>query len=284
RRRRSVHRSDRRDDNSTAATPTTSLYSFTVPTDASSTSGSVAVFDGLTNLTDVPDYTDLNQAPYVNVTVGTVINVAPTATATTTSATATPTSVDPNYSYSLLAMHDDSYYAYASEAGNIFLTPAPASSNSTTSTSRRRRRDFNDSVINRTDTIFSVSTNGAVTFDFEGRMFFVYADEMNSYNVSRLRLHGQSDTPYTSVAVSFLPISKYGVSPTIDALVAVTSDTDLFLVAGCMYTANHDVVKLFLVRDSSGLDFLQSAAAVDSVTGGEVETCQMVALKTTTLS
>lgn len=41
-----------------------------VPTDASSTSGSVAVFDGLTNLTDVPDYTDLNQAPYVNVTVG----------------------------------------------------------------------------------------------------------------------------------------------------------------------------------------------------------------------
>ncbi|KAJ7030162.1 hypothetical protein C8F04DRAFT_1114848 [Mycena alexandri] len=281
RRRRSAHHNDRRDDNSTAATPTTSLYSFSVPTDASSTSGSVAVFDGLTNLTDVPDYTDLNQAPYVNVTVGTVINVAPTATATTTSATATPTSVDPNYSYSLLAMHDDSYYAYASEAGNIFLTPAPASSNST---SRRRRRDFDNSVINRTDTIFSVSTNGAVTFDFEGRMFFVYSDEMNSYNVSRLRLHGQSDTPYTSVAVSFLPISTYGVSPTIDALVAVTSDTDLFLVAGCMYTANHDVVKLFLVRDNSGLDFLQSAAAVDSVTGGEVETCQMVALKTINLS
>ncbi|KAJ7038621.1 hypothetical protein C8F04DRAFT_1088830 [Mycena alexandri] len=280
RRRQSVHRNNRRDNNSTAATPTTSLYSFTVPTDASSTSGSVAVFDGLTNLTNVPDYTDLNQAPFVNVTVGTVINVAAPAATTTTSAAPMPTSVDPNYSYSLLAMYDESYYAYASEAGNIFLTPVPASSNSTTSTSRRRRRDFDDSVINRTDTIFSVSTNGAVTFDFEGRMFFVYSDEMNSYNVSRLRLHGQSDTPYTSVAVSFLPISTYGVSPTIDALVAVTSDTDLFLVAGCMYTANHDVVKLFLVRDNSGLDFLQSAAAVDLMTGGEVETCQMVALKT----
>jgi len=52
-----------------------------------------------------------------------------------------------------------------------------------------------------TSTFFQSDLSGMVTGDYNGRLFHMYQGEMDTYNVSRIRLHDEDSLPVSSVLV-----------------------------------------------------------------------------------
>jgi hypothetical protein len=180
---------------------------------------------------------------------------------------------------------DGSFYGYSANSGNLMLTLVD---NSTAAGS---------------GALFQTTTTDAkapIFADYNGRIMHIYQDEVQTYNVTRLRFATSDKIPLTSVFVYvFLHIlffvysliyHRSTLSPlsaitsaaqgtTANSLVAVTTSGDIYFLTACIYTADPAFAKVFAIKDNmSGDAKLESAALQMLITGGQVSSCSMITL------
>lgn len=114
--------------------------------------------------------------------------------------------------------------------------------------------------------------NNTVFADSSSRFLHYYPDLMSAYGVSRLRVGAWGSIPLTANLISFLQISTGGI----DALVAIDTLENYYFPVVCLYDGGAN--KVFLVNDTSSLDFLADASLRYTVTGGVVSECDHLAL------
>ena len=141
--------------------------------------------------------------------------------------------------------------------GNLYLSPAGSADSGAT---------------------FS-SYEGLVAADSSDRLFHYYGPEMATYGVSRIRLATQDATPVSALLLSLAPIDYGSDASTPAVYVAVDTAGNSFYLAACMIEGQAS--KVFLVRDmDAGLGVLAQPGLMYVLTGGVVESCDVVAFGT----
>ncbi|EPS42366.1 hypothetical protein H072_3690 [Dactylellina haptotyla CBS 200.50] len=141
------------------------------------------------------------------------------------------------------------------------------------------RRDNSSSLATGESRTF-ISQGGLIVSDDAERMFTLYADEIQAFGVSRIRLHKQDLVPKTALYVTFVPLRVEGLQQGI--LAVSTTDSKYYAPVICDLQGQDS--KVFVVRFDTedyvneGLAFLQSEAARNFITGGIVSTCYTVML------
>jgi hypothetical protein len=165
--------------------------------------------------------------------------------AAASAATATPTS---GASGHYIAIRDTSSIVQlsANTDGNIYLTPYPGASPGTA----------------------FLSTGSVVTIDDESRSFHYYPDTMAAYGVSRLRLSTTANATVDSQIITLIPTH----SPLGPIYTAIDTLGHMFLFAWCN-APDWPGAKVFLIKDSTGPQMLQSSEIQWVVTGNKVTKC-----------
>ncbi|EPS45117.1 hypothetical protein H072_909 [Dactylellina haptotyla CBS 200.50] len=144
-------------------------------------------------------------------------------------------------------------------------------------------KETSDEAINIADTAIQFSGDaitGRVFFDATGRFFHYYTQTMESYGISRIRLHNTSHVPETASMVMLVPLATPDhPSGAKSLLVAATPKSVVYYIAAC--NLKDQYTKLFLFKKyPDGLKKLKALEMQNVVTGGEVQDCVMVALTT----
>ncbi|KAJ7691286.1 hypothetical protein B0H17DRAFT_564985 [Mycena rosella] len=246
----------------TDTTPSSTLYSLVVPTDDSKSPPGFS-FDssGLNDTQGQEDISAMNQAPYTNTTSDTPVNASDS---NTTDSTAPAN--DYNGTVAQVWTIDRKAYLFNSMNGNLFLADianSPGSSGGVDTSSMFQATD----------------EPSGMYADYTGRVLYVYEDELNAYNVSRIRLANETTFPLTAIFVTIAPadtVTGDGGSPN---LIAMSTVGGVYYLAACLFHANDAVAKLFVMRSMDGVATLANPGLQGTVTGGSVDHCVLVGLQ-----
>ncbi|KAJ7497564.1 hypothetical protein FB451DRAFT_237375 [Mycena latifolia] len=244
-------------------TSSTSLYTMVVPTDDSKTPpGFMFDTSSLNDTQNQENISDQNDEPFTNTTSSTPIDASES-----NSTNSTPAN-DYNGTIAQVWTIDKKSFLFNSMNGNLFVADianSPANAGGGVDTS---------SMFRATD-----APNGMYA-DYGGRIFHVYEDELDAYNVSRIRLADETTVPLTSIFVTLAPaytVTGEGGSPN---LIAMSTNGGVYYLAACIYHANDAVAKLFVIRFlDSGLATLANSQLEGTITGGPVDHCVLVGLQ-----
>ena len=178
------------------------------------------------------------------------------------------TNATTTYNFTILSDTTLSYTLVTTEDGNLGLQDA---SNET----------FDNALFAEYDEV--------IVGDSDGKTLFYYEKEMNTYNVSRLRLADADHIPLTTNIVGLVPmqfddgatITDSNGDPSIPAAIHVAVDTagDTFWPVLCAYADGVTPSKVFLAADpEEGPTTLASAELVTVLTGGQISDCQILGL------
>ncbi|EPS37194.1 hypothetical protein H072_9160 [Dactylellina haptotyla CBS 200.50] len=141
------------------------------------------------------------------------------------------------------------------------------------------RRD-NATALGNAETKLFIVQSGLVVSDDSGRMFNLYQDEIQNFNVSRIRLHAQDLVPKTALFVTWVPVRVDGLK---QGVLAISTTNSVYFAPVICDIQGQDS-KVFAVPFDSldhinvGLSFLQSSAAKTVITGGDVTNCYTILL------
>lgn len=116
--------------------------------------------------------------------------------------------------------------------------------------------------------------------DATGRLLVYFSQEMNKYNVSRIRLEPSGQIPKTSRMITLTPIPVAQTLPGLPSavLLAIDSIARVFIPVICNY-ANGEPSKMFIVSHlDSGIKTLKDTATDKQITAGAITDCQYLPL------
>lgn len=162
------------------------------------------------------------------------------------SSAATSATASPNNKYINLRDTTSSVQLAANTDGNIYLAPFPGNSPGTS----------------------FISTSSIITNDDSGRSFHYYPDTMAAYGVSRIRLSTTGLAPIGSQLLTLVPVTS-GVGT---IYMAVDTQGAVFLLAWCN-SVDWLGAKVFIIKDATGVQTLETDGVQWIVTGDEVTKC-----------
>lgn len=183
----------------------------------------------------------------------------------------------PDFSYSLIRDITNTFFLAADDSGTLGLTSDPPTA---------------DAFASKTFALFK----GALAADARRRLFVYYPATMEALGVSRFRLAQLNETAFDARAVAGVPVSvgdgdggdggggvveRDGGGESGAILVPVDAEGVGYAFVVCDVVADGVTEnKLFIVKDlDAGVQTLLDQATREEVTGGEVEGCWPVALR-----
>lgn len=153
--------------------------------------------------------------------------------------------------YQNLPLNDNSAQLSAADDGNIYFEYVNPSSESG----------------------MFAANQGVFGGDFMGRFFHVYTSELNSLNVSRIRLSDETTFPKSGLLVGLVGVSTGGSN----LMMAMDTNGGIYYLATC--NLQNQSTKLFVVKDpDQGLTVLSTPIASWTVTGGVASNCALVGI------
>ena len=165
--------------------------------------------------------------------------------------------------YSVLSSQDGRFDIHWAQNGNLY---AIASNDTTDSISDPADADSQFDT-NDVTTQFATLTGSIILGDSDGRALHGYTDEINQYNLTRIRLHPPDAMPATAVLLSLRPAKDLDGGP--DVLAAQDTAGNTYFPVMCVY--NKLYPKILLASDP--IAGATKLIGLPQITGPGVTTC-----------